>query len=149
VASTPERDSGDGGLRASDADRDRVAAVLRQHCSAGRLTFEELSDRLGRVYEARTLDQLFALTNDMPDPEPHPHLTEYLPRLRPIVPARRRALAVDAATYAVVSAVLVAVWAVTGGGYFWPMWLMIVWGALLAVHVVSVFRRRGGGTDGA
>jgi hypothetical protein len=125
-----------------------VAAVLRQHCSAGRLTFEELSDRLGQVYEARTLDQLFALTNDMPDPEPHPHLGEYLPQLRPIVPARRRALAFDAAAYAVISAVLVAVWAVTGGGYFWPMWLMIVWGVLLAVHAVSVFRRPGGDTDG-
>ena len=149
MASTPERDSSEGRLRASDADRDRVAAVLRQHCSAGRLTFEELSDRLGQVYEARTLDQLFALTNDMPDPEPHPHLGEYLPQLRPIVPARRRALAVDAATYAVISAVLVAVWAVTGGGYFWPMWLIIVWGVLLAVHAVSVFRRPGGGSDGA
>ena len=93
--------------------------------------------------------QLFALTNDMPDPEPHPHVGEYLPPLRPIVPARRRALAVDAATYAVISAVLVAVWAVTGGGYFWPMWLIIVWGVLLAVHAVSVFRRPGGGSDGA
>jgi hypothetical protein len=149
VASTPERGSGEGRLRASDADRDRVAAVLRQHCSAGRLTFEELSERLGQVYEARTLDQLFALTNDMPDPEPHPQLGEYLPRLRPTVPARRRALAVDAATYAVISAVLVTVWAVTGGGYFWPMWLIIVWGALLAVHAVSVFRRPGGGSEGA
>jgi hypothetical protein len=126
-----------------------VAAVLRQHCSAGRLTFEELSERLGQVYEARTLDQLFALTNDMPDPEPHPQLGEYLPQLRPTVPARRRALAVDAATYAVISAVLVTIWAVTGGGYFWPMWLIIVWGTLLAVHAVSVFRRPGGGSEGA
>ncbi len=148
MASTPERGSGEGRLRASDADRDRVAAVLRQHCSAGRLTFEELSERLGQVYEARTLDQLYSLTNDMPDPEPHPHVGEYLPRLRPVVPARRRALGVDAATYAVISAVLVAVWAVTGGGYFWPIWLIVVWGVLVAVHAVSVFRRPRGDSSG-
>ena len=66
VASTPERDR--GRLRASDADRDRVAAVLRQHCSAGRLTFDELSERLEQAYHARTLVQLFSLTNDLPDP---------------------------------------------------------------------------------
>ncbi len=153
MASTPERDSGEGRLRASDADRERVAAVLRQHCSAGRLTFEELSERLGQVYEARTLDQLFALTNDLPDPEPHPHLADHLPQHLPqgraAVPARRRALAADAATYAVISAVLVAVWAVTGEGYFWPIWLIVVWGALVAVHAVSVFRRPGGNSGGA
>jgi hypothetical protein len=143
VASTPERDSGDGGLRASDADRDRVAAVLRQHCSAGRLTFEELSERLGQVYGARTLDQLFALTNDLPDPEPHPHLAEHLPQLRTAVPTPGRALATHVAVYAVVNAVLVAVWAATGGGYFWPIWPMVAWAVLVAAHVVTAVRAAG------
>jgi hypothetical protein len=126
-----------------------VAAVLRQHCSAGRLTFEELSERLGQVYQARTLDQLFSLTNDLPDPEPHPHVGEYLPQPRSVVPARRRAVAVDAVTYAVISAVLVAVWAVAGGGYFWPIWPIVIWGVALAVHAVSVFRRPGGDSGSA
>jgi hypothetical protein len=121
--------------------------VLRQHCSAGRLTFEELSERLEQVYQARTLDQLFSLTNDLPDPEPHPHLAEHLPELRTVLPARGRSLAFDAAAYAVVNAVLVAVWVVTGGGYFWPIWSIVVWGVLLAVHAVSAFRRSGGGGD--
>jgi hypothetical protein len=148
VASTPERGSGEGRLRASDADRDRVAAVLRQHCSAGRLTFEELSERLGQVYEARTLDQLFALTNDMPDPEPHPHLGEHVPQLRTAVPTPSRALATHVATYVIVNAVLVAVWAATGGGYFWPIWPMVTWAVLVAAHVVTVVRAAGRHDDG-
>jgi hypothetical protein len=130
-------------VRASDADRDRVAAVLRQHCAAGRLTLEELADRLEQVYEARTLDQLYALTNDMPDPEPHPHLAEHLPDLRTVVPARRGALAVDVASFAVFSAVLVGVWAATGAGYFWPVWPIVAWAVLIALHTVRVVRRSG------
>ena len=117
--------------------------MLRQHCSAGRLTFEELSDRLERVYEARTLDQLFSLTNDMPDPEPHPQLAEHLPQLRTVVPTPQRALAIHVATYAIINAVLVAVWAATGGGFFWPIFPLIGWAALVAVHVVSVMRAAG------
>jgi hypothetical protein len=111
------------------------------------LTFEELSERLEQVYEARTLDQLFSLTNDLPDPEPHPHVAEHLPELRSVVPSRGRPLAFDAAAYAVVNVVLVAVWVVTGGGYFWPIWSIVVWGVLLAVHAVSVFRRSSGDGD--
>jgi hypothetical protein len=121
-----------------------VAAVLRQHCAAGRLTLEELADRLEQAYEARTLDQLFALTNDMPDPEPHPHLAEHLPDLRTVVPARRGALAVDVASFAVFSAVLVGVWAATGAGYFWPVWPIVAWAVLVVVHTVRVVRRSGG-----
>jgi hypothetical protein len=123
--------------------------VLRQHCSAGRLTFEELSERLEQVYQARTLDQLFSLTNDLPDPEPHPHLPEHLPQLQTVVPGRGRSLVFDATAYAVVNVVLVAVWAATGGGYFWPIWPIVVWGVLVAVHAVSVFRgSRGDGGGG-
>ncbi|ANS80527.1 hypothetical protein SGUI_3131 [Serinicoccus hydrothermalis] len=34
------------------------------------------------------------------------------------------------------SAMLVAVWALSGGGYFWPAWAMIGWGLCL-VPVIS------------
>jgi hypothetical protein len=53
-------------LRASDADRDRVAVALREHCAQGRLTLEELAGRLDRTYSARTLGELEALTTDLP-----------------------------------------------------------------------------------
>ncbi|HEX6920045.1 MAG TPA: DUF1707 domain-containing protein, partial [Actinomycetes bacterium] len=42
-------------LRASDADRERVADLLRRHCGDGRLTMEEFHTRLDACFEAKTL----------------------------------------------------------------------------------------------
>src|SRR3954469_5357456 len=41
-------------LRASDADRERVAAALRRHHVDGRLDTDELQERLGACHPART-----------------------------------------------------------------------------------------------
>lgn len=57
---------GDPRLRASDADRERYAALLREHHAVGRLTAEEFDDRLNKVFEARTVGDLDALTADLP-----------------------------------------------------------------------------------
>jgi hypothetical protein len=56
------------GPRASDADRNRFAAMLERHFAEGRLTEEEFSDRMDRVLAARTLVELYALSADLPDP---------------------------------------------------------------------------------
>ncbi|GAA1994869.1 hypothetical protein GCM10009799_21280 [Nocardiopsis rhodophaea] len=53
-------------LRASDADRDRVAQVLSQALTEGRLTHEEHTERLDAVYASRTLEELAPLTADLP-----------------------------------------------------------------------------------
>ncbi|MET8232668.1 DUF1707 domain-containing protein [Micromonospora sp. NPDC005298] len=53
-------------LRASDDDRNRVVAELHRHTTAGRLTLDEFSDRVGAVWTARTLGDLAALTRDLP-----------------------------------------------------------------------------------
>jgi hypothetical protein len=53
-------------LRASDADRDRVAEQLREAFAEGRLTAEEHAERLEAVYEAKTHGQLAPLTSDLP-----------------------------------------------------------------------------------
>ena len=53
-------------IRASDADRDRTAALLREHLAAGRLTAEEYHERLDLAYEAKTLGQLDELMADLP-----------------------------------------------------------------------------------
>jgi len=53
-------------LRASDADRDRVAEVLRQAAGEGRLTFDELDERLGAAFAARTYAELESITADLP-----------------------------------------------------------------------------------
>ncbi|GAA3233815.1 DUF1707 SHOCT-like domain-containing protein [Nonomuraea helvata] len=52
-------------LRASDADRERVAQVLQDAHADGRLTLDELEERLGVLYSARTLGQLAELTTDL------------------------------------------------------------------------------------
>jgi hypothetical protein len=57
---------GDPNIRASDADRDRVASLLREHHAAGRLTAEEFHERLDKAMEAKTLGELDALMVDLP-----------------------------------------------------------------------------------
>lgn len=53
-------------LRASHADRDRVVDVLRVAAGDGRLTAEELDERLDVALSARTMGELAALTTDLP-----------------------------------------------------------------------------------
>jgi Domain of unknown function (DUF1707) len=52
--------------RAGDADREAVAEQLRMAAGEGRLDLEELDDRLGQAYGARTYGQLRALVADLP-----------------------------------------------------------------------------------
>jgi hypothetical protein len=54
------------GLRASDADRDRVVDALRVAAGDGRLSPEELGTRLESALSARTLGELAGLTADLP-----------------------------------------------------------------------------------
>ncbi|CAG7602806.1 DUF1707 SHOCT-like domain-containing protein [Actinacidiphila bryophytorum] len=53
-------------LRASDADRDRIADILREALAEGRLDSAEHSERLDRVYAAKTLGELEPLVRDLP-----------------------------------------------------------------------------------
>jgi hypothetical protein len=55
-----------GNLRASDADRERVADIIRQAAGEGRLTMEELDERLDAVYAAKTYAELEPITRDLP-----------------------------------------------------------------------------------
>jgi hypothetical protein len=55
-----------GELRASHTDRDRVVEVLRVAAGDGRLTAEELDERLGAALTARTYSELAVLTTDLP-----------------------------------------------------------------------------------
>ncbi|MGW1159129.1 DUF1707 SHOCT-like domain-containing protein [Streptomyces sp. NPDC002519] len=62
------RDSGSSApdLRASDADRERVAEVLRDALAEGRLDMEEFEERLEATYRARTYRELAPITRDLP-----------------------------------------------------------------------------------
>jgi hypothetical protein len=55
-------------LRASDADRERVAEVLRDAVAEGRLDMEEFEERLEATYKARTYGELTPITRDLPAP---------------------------------------------------------------------------------
>ena len=60
---------------AATADRERAAAVLRAGFAEGRLSADELDERLAKVYASRTYGELWALTADLPAgalPVPHP-----------------------------------------------------------------------------
>jgi len=53
-------------IRAADADRERAAALLREHHAAGRLTAEEFHDRMERAMDAKTMGELDELMADLP-----------------------------------------------------------------------------------
>lgn len=56
----------EGDLRASDADRDRIADILREALAEGRLDAAEHSERIDRLYGAKTLGELEPLVRDLP-----------------------------------------------------------------------------------
>ncbi|MFJ4980525.1 DUF1707 domain-containing protein [Streptomyces coeruleorubidus] len=55
-------------LRASDADRERVAEILRDALAEGRLDMAEFEERLDATYRARTYGELAPITRDLPAP---------------------------------------------------------------------------------
>ncbi|RCG22389.1 DUF1707 and DUF2154 domain-containing protein [Sphaerisporangium album] len=59
-------ESGDTAQRASDADRDHIAAILGEALATGRLTSVEHADRLEAAYSAVTVGDLVPLTRDLP-----------------------------------------------------------------------------------
>ena len=60
-------------MRAGDKDRQRVVQELGKHFGEGRLTVEEFDERVVRAHASVYLDELPALTADLPgDPQPPP-----------------------------------------------------------------------------
>jgi hypothetical protein len=53
-------------LRIADTDRDRAAEVLREAHAHGRITVDELDERLTSVYSAKTFGDLVPVTRDLP-----------------------------------------------------------------------------------
>jgi hypothetical protein len=62
-----------GNVRVGFAERDEVARDLATHCAEGRLTIDELDERLMMVWSARTRQDLREVVADLPDtPPPEP-----------------------------------------------------------------------------
>jgi hypothetical protein len=62
-------------MRIGDAERDAAAADLGEHFTAGRLSLEELHERLEAVFAAKTFGQLARIMSDLPGPGRLPGLT--------------------------------------------------------------------------
>jgi hypothetical protein len=77
----PGRSRYDYDLRIGDAERDAAMAQLREHFVAGRLTLDELTERLDLALTAKTQRQIDSLMADLPRP-PRPARHESAPPAR-------------------------------------------------------------------
>ncbi|WP_459804497.1 DUF1707 SHOCT-like domain-containing protein [Herbidospora sp. RD11066] len=128
-------------MRASDADREKVAAALREHMVEGRLNAEEFGERLEAAYAARTFGDLQVLTRDLPDID----LKNLPARPEPVkaqVGQPPNGLKGAWAGWAFVSLVNWGVWLsifMAGGEavYPWPLWVMGPWGIGLLIATLA------------
>jgi hypothetical protein len=111
-------------LRASDADRERAAEALREHFAAGRLSEEELGERVDAAYRATTMREIEELWADLPRLPASPvarraELAQRRAELRPQL--------LQHAGGAFAPFILCTViWAASGANdSFWPAWLLI------------------------
>jgi hypothetical protein len=131
----------------TDADRDAVAAQLREHYAAGRLSLDEFQDRLDAVYRAQTAREVGAVTDSLPhegvvippgaawDGYRGGYPFDVVKMRAAVARAGRRimlAFGVVTAGSVLVLALLITAFMVHGG------LLGIVVGALLAIFVVGV-----------
>jgi hypothetical protein len=110
-------------IRASDAEREQVVTRLHAAATEGRLDPDELDERLGAVFQARTREELAPLTADLPG-------RARMPRVNHRVGA-----------HVLGSAALVSLWAADVGArdplivgdtdFFWPIVPIVAWGAAL------------------
>jgi hypothetical protein len=87
---------------------------------------DELAGRVETALAARTQGELDTLFEDLPaQPRREPRGREATEALGARVHAR---------TYLMVSLAMIALWAVTGMGYFWPVWPILGWGIGVFSH---------------
>lgn len=135
-------------MRAADTDREAIAGRLGDHMAAGRLSVAEYEDRVARAYAAKTYGELAELTADLPSPT-HPSA----PAARPSPAysgscgaggswASRGYLRTAWASWFTTSVIVLSLWLITSiasGGllYFWPIWVVGPWGAVLLARTVT------------
>jgi hypothetical protein len=126
-------------MRASDGDRDKFADLLRENYAVGRLTQDELNDRLEGVYAAKTLGGLQQLTADLPEHDLYdlPIPASQKASLAPVskhMSLYQAGLRASWATWASVNMICFVVWVLTsldGVDPPWFLWVAGPWGALI------------------
>jgi hypothetical protein len=150
-------------IRASDEDRDRAAAALREHHAVGRLDAEEFTERLDQVYQAKTMGQLHEVLADLPGVDlyllPGASLLGQNRQPVPGAPSLGSAIMSGDPTrisrfspgwravwgsWLTVNMVCFVVWAVSGFGYPWPLWVAGPWGAILLARWLTGGHPQGG-----
>ncbi len=113
------------GVRVSDQERERAAQEIREHFAAGRLTQDELDERVQAAYAARTEGELAALRADLP------RLPANTAQLRAELAARRsqlqRRLLQETGGGIALFVLCTVIWLTDGAnGQFWPVWVALV-----------------------
>jgi hypothetical protein len=144
----------DPNIRASDEDRDRTASLLREHHAQGRLTAEEFNDRLDKAFAAKTVGDLDRLLADLPGIDlyrlPDASLTRQprqaqAGRLAPTHGRFSPAWQAAWGCWFTVSLLCFVIWALSGLGYPWPLWVAGPWGAIMLGRWVTGSHPQGGG----
>jgi hypothetical protein len=128
----------DDRIRISDADRERVTARLREHFAEGRLSREELEERISAALSSKTFGELRHTMADLPDPAPA--LTPDLARQsaawsgRPGGVFRRGPRLVPLAIVALVAALMIP-----GAGWLFLAFFQLVLALWLVAFVAGIF----------
>jgi hypothetical protein len=134
---------GRGQLRVSDEEREETVEALRHHYSAGRITHDEFEDRVESAYHATVRADLDQVMYDLPSQRGR-RAAKRLDR------ANRAAWRAHFTSYVGVNGGMVAIWGMSGGGEFWPVWTIAPWGMAVVWHGLAAramtgrLRRRGG-----
>jgi hypothetical protein len=113
------------GLRVSDQQREQAADALRDHFAAGRLTEDELNERLDAALDARTEPELNALLADLPKlpVSPQQRKAELVARRSQL----QRRVIQEAGGGAAAFLLCTGIWAASGAqGSFWPVWVLLL-----------------------
>jgi hypothetical protein len=128
-------------MRASDSDREKIAARLREAHAEGRLSLPEFEDRLDSLYKAQTYGEIEPLVRDIPVVRTHKTPAIVASTGTSAQPARRRtkgdkAMAVMWTIWACAVSLNLVIWVLVSISnlsleYFWPIWVAGPWGAVL------------------
>ncbi|WP_328397638.1 DUF1707 SHOCT-like domain-containing protein [Nocardia sp. NBC_00416] len=122
------------GTRASDAERDRIVRDLSRHMEDGRIDLAEYDQRVAQVYQTATREELTAVLADLPALSSASTM-----KSRSRFPIWQR---IEASAWLAVGLLVLVIWAaislsVGAFTYFWPIWVIGPWGAVLAVRAAT------------
>jgi uncharacterized membrane protein len=104
-------------LRVGDAERESTATALREHYAQGRLSTDELNERLDAAFSATTHGQLDRVTDDLPNIQPAPSAPPPPPAAVPRRPLGAGVARAVAALVTVVALLAVVTVALHGGAH--------------------------------